>query len=165
MRRSIRIEVAGLGLVLHSPWATQGIPSGSDFLLEHFTSGRDVAELTNRGAIVGVCTGSPGSYLLEFHSGPLDEEAVLAADHRVRLCLEIRDETLCVRDLYDLMSWRQEAPKAQCMELPDGFYALTAYTSLPPSEIVGDDQVIFVHLESTPSLIETAHRGVPLLCE
>ena len=165
MQQAISLVVAGLGLVFYSPWAVANIPTGADFLSQHFFDSDDVAALTNRGAIVGVCTGSPGTYLLKLYSGVLDASALCAADHRVRLCLEVREETLCVRDLYDFLSWDQELPKSQTLTLPTGFYRLTAYTSAPSDWADGDVQVVCVHFEATPTLVETVHPGVPMLCK
>ena len=71
---------------------------------------------------------------------------------------------VCVRDLYDLMGWSADCPSEQQRSRPDGWYQLTAYTSLPPSGVVGDGQTIDINLEQVTHRPVLRWDGVPVLC-
>lgn len=51
-------------------------------------------------------------------------ERRLAAFWPGRLRLEVRNRTLCVRDLYDLMRWSAECPATQVVQIPNGLYRI-----------------------------------------
>jgi hypothetical protein len=164
VKQSLTLRVSGLGIILYSPWAVAGIPPGSDYLSTQFWQGPDVARQVNACCLSGVGTGSLGDYHLHFYTGPLDDDALASAELRVRLGLEVRDRTVCVRDLYDLLSWDPVCPPGQRLELEDGFYRITAYTTTPPNSIVGDEQEIYLHFQSVASRPHLVHEGVPQLC-
>lgn len=94
------------------------------------------------------------------------QDPILPDDARfpVRLGLEIRDETVCFRDLYDLRSWNPECPSSQRLSMPNGFYRITVYTREPASGIVGDSQEIHLHFVPILEKAKLAHTGVPQLC-
>ncbi|MCC6129998.1 MAG: hypothetical protein IT186_08705 [Acidobacteria bacterium] len=164
MLRTIDIQIAGLGLILYSPWATRHITPSSDYLTHHFWSPEDVASHVNAYSITCVCTGSPGDFHLHFYTGRLNDAAVQSASFRARLGVLVRDSTLCVRDLYDLLEWDPVTLSSQALSLDDGYYRITAYTSRPPSGVLGDYQDVYFHLQRLEVPPDIYHDGVPQLC-
>lgn len=157
----IAVDISGLGFILYSPPAVSHIPEGSDYLEKHF----DVARHVMACQLTAFCTGTPGSFRLRFRDGPRDEQAVYAADFKLRLGLEVHEGVICIRDLYDLMQWFAECPESQQLPMADGWYRLTVYTSRPPSGIFGDNQVIDIHLEAMQEKPKLRWEGVPTLCD
>jgi hypothetical protein len=163
--REVAIDISGLGFILYSPPAVRHIVEGSDYLDQHFSQPRDVARHVMDCHLTAFCTGTPGSFLLRFRDGPRDEQAVAAAEFRVRLGLEVREGVICIRDLYDLMQWSAECPASQQVRMADGWYRLTVYTSRPPTGIFGDNQALDIHLEATQEKPKLRWEGVPTLCD
>jgi hypothetical protein len=163
--REIAIEISGLGLIFYSPPAVSHIPAGSDYLQTHFSQPEDVARHVMDCQLITFCTGTPGSFRLRFRDGARDEDAVDAADFKLRLGLEVREGIICIRDLYDLLQWSAECPASQQLPVADGWYRLTVYTSRPPSGILGDGQVIDIHLEAMSARPALRWDGVPTLCD
>jgi len=166
MRAVIDLDLAGLGVILYSPFAASHIREGQDYLSERFWDPADVAQHVLACGLTTFCTGSPGRFRLRVYDDALDVTAVGRAERKVRLGVEVRDRRLCVRDLYDLMSWVRQCPAGQQLTLPDGFYRITAYTSAPPSGVLGDGQDILLHLEAVPERPSLKWSGVPdLTCD
>ena len=163
--REMTVDISGLGFILYSPSAVTHIAEGSDYLEAHFWQPEDVARHVMDCQLTTFCTGTPGSFRLRFRDGARDEQAVDAADFRLRLGLEVHQGIVCVRDLYDLLQWSAECPASQQLPLADGWYRLTVYTSRPASGILGDDQVIDIHLEAMPAKPDLRWDGVPNLCD
>jgi hypothetical protein len=163
--REIALDISGLGFILYSPPAVSHIPEGSNYLEEHFWQPEDVARHVMACQLTAFCTGTPGSFRLKFLDGPRDEGAVDAADFKLRLGLQVHEGVICVRDLYDLTRWFAECPTDQQIQIPDGWYRLTVYSSCPKSGILGDDQVIEIHLERTSGSPLLRWEGVPSLCD
>lgn len=149
--REIALDISGLGVILYSPPAVAHIAEGMDYLQEHFWRPADMARHVMECQLTAFGTGSPGSFRLRFSAGPPDESAVEAAAFKLRLGLQVRGGTVCVRDLYDLMEWSAECPSGQQLSVVDGWYRVTVFSSLPSSGILGDRQVIEVVLERAPA--------------
>jgi len=160
----LRLEIQGLGIVLYSPFSVRAIREGEDFLSKHYLHARDVIPHIEKGSIVGFGTGSPGIFNIDFFAGYPKEEFLNSQDFKLRLGLEVRNRTVCIRDLYDLMRWTTLCPKAQQIELEDGYYHLTVCSELPESGTLGDDQPIAVFLKQLEQLPELHYQGVPTLC-
>jgi hypothetical protein len=160
MRTSLDLRIAGLGVILYSPFAVAHIRGGQDYLSEHYSDPADVARQVMDCGLTGFCTGSPGDYRVLLYDGPIDA-AEREAERAIRLGVEVRDERLCIRDLYDLMSWTNECPSRQQLSVADGFYRVTAYTSAPRSGIGGDYQDIGLHFEAVPQRPLLRWDGVP----
>src|SRR5947209_8746739 len=135
--REIAIDIRGLGLILYSPPAVGHIAEGADYLRDHFWEPADVARHVMECQLTAFCTGSPGTFRLRFTDGPPDTAAVQAAEFKLRLGLQVRGSTVCVRDMYDLMAWSADCPAAQQFPAADGWYRLTVFSSPPPSGILG----------------------------
>ena len=163
--RELTVDISGLGFILYSPPAVTHIAERSDYLEKHFRQPQDVARHVMDCQLTAFCTGTPGSFRLRFHDGPRDEQAVAAADFKLRLGLEVHHGVICVRDLYDLMQWSAECPPSQKLQTADGWYRLTVYTSRPPSGILGDDQVIDIHLETMHEKPKLRWEALPTLCD
>jgi hypothetical protein len=159
------VDISGLGFILYSPPAVSHIPEGEDYLQKHFWEPEVVARHVMACQLTAFCTGTPGSFRLRFRDGPYDERPVAAADFKLRLGLEVRQGVICIRDLYDLMQWSAECPVSQQLPVADGWYRLTVYSSRPPSGILGDNQVIDIHLEATRRQPKLRYEGVPSLCD
>lgn len=161
MRTTIDLEIVGLGIVFYSPFAVAHIQVGEDYLEPHFWRGRDVGEHINACQISAFGTGGPGRYVLELYDGPLDEQALNSAKAKVQLGIEVRDGTLCFRDLYDFMRWDPDCPADQMVSVADGFYRISVYTSPPDSGILGDGQAVWLHFEARTEKPVLAWAAVP----
>jgi hypothetical protein len=161
--REIAVDISGLGFIIYSPPAVRHIAEGSDFLEKHFWQPQDVARHVMDGQLTAFCTGTPGSFRLRFRDGPRDEQAVDAADFKLRFGLEVHEGVMCIRDLYDLMRWSAKCPASQQLPMADGWYRLTVYSSRPASGILGDNQVIDIHLEVMREKPTLCWEGVPSL--
>lgn len=159
--RTVRLDVAGLGLMLYSPWALVHVAEGADYFASNFASDEDVAEHVRACAVAAFCTGSPGTYVVRCTTDVVSAETPF--DASVRLGLEVRDRAVCVRDVYDLMEWTAECPGEQRLELEDGFFWLMVSTRRPPSGITGDLQEIVVTFERSATRPYVACAGVPEL--
>lgn len=159
----LAIEIDGLGFVVYSPFAMSDVAPRARFLMEHFNEPQDVAALVRAGRLAGFCTGSPGTYHLELVEGALDLPAIAGFPWCIRLALEVRDRTVCIRDLYDFMRWNPSCPAEQTFQLPDGFYELTVGTRPTNSDDVGDDQDIIIAFDPVAALPELTWEGVPFL--
>lgn len=163
--RKITMEIDGLGFVVYSPFAMSAVAPRDRFLMEHFNEPQDVAALVRAGRLAGFCTGSPGAYNIELVEGALDLPAIAGFPWMIRLALEVRDRTVCIRDLYDFMRWDPSCPADQTLQLPDGFYRLTLGTRPTNSGDVGDDQDIIIAFEPVATLPPLTWQGVPYLGE
>ena len=103
------------------------IAEGADYLQSHFWKPADVARHVMECQLTAFGTGSPGTFRLRIADGPPDEQAVHAAAFKLRLGLQVKGGTGCVRDLYDLMEWSAECPVAQEFPVADGWHRLTAF--------------------------------------
>jgi hypothetical protein len=163
--REIALDIAGLGIILYSPPAVAHIAEKSDYLQKHFSRPEDVARHVMACELTGFCTGSAGSFRVRFLDGPPNGSELEAAEFRLRLGLWVRDGTICLRDLYDLMEWSNECPPEQRLSVADGWYRLTVFSSPPASGILGDDQVININLEPVANKPQLRWEGVPQLCK
>lgn len=163
--REIALDIAGLGLILYSPPAVAHIADGDDYLQSHFWEPEDVARHVMAGQLTAFGTGSPGSYRVRFHHNPATEQTIAAADFKVQLALEVHENVVCVRDLYDLMHWEAACAAEQQVQLANGWYRLTVLSSYPRSGRPGDNQLIHIHLEQVSRKPALRWDGVPNLCE
>lgn len=160
---TLTLDIAGPGLIAYSPFAMSAVKPGEEFLQEHFTEPADVVAAVLAGRIAAFCTGSPGTYNIEYAEGAPDLPAIAGFPWMIRLALEVRDRTVCIRDLYDMSGWNPVCPPSQVIELPNGFYRLSVGTCPTDSGIVGDDQAILIAFEPVDALPELRWDGVPFL--
>lgn len=161
MKHELDISIAGLGIIIYSPFAVAHISEGSDYFSLHFLDPQMVAEHIMACRLSAVSTGSPGNFRLSIFDGQYPDQAVKDAMAAVRLGIEIQNNEICFRDLYDLMDWHRECPKSQRVTIPDGFYELTVFTTRPASGILGDNQRINLHFQSVAERPKLKWVGVP----
>jgi len=159
----IDLEIAGLGIILYSPFAVAHIADGENYLRPHFWRPEAVAEHVNACTLTCFCTGSPGRYHLSLVNRAASTEEENRASLKLRLGIEVRDEVLCVRDLYDLLEWSATCEAEQQVRLRDGFYRLTVLSDPPENGILGDDQHITIYFEHMSEKPPIHHAGVPNL--
>ena len=140
------------------------MPKGEDYLTPNYTTERQVQSHIQTGSIVGFGTGSPGTFVLKFHSGYPEETYLQTCDFKLRLGLRCEGGVVCFRDLYNLLEWRADCPTRQVIALEDGFYHVTLCSDLPESGIVGDNQAINVYLKKLDKFPSLAKQGIPALC-
>lgn len=161
--KDIELSTDGMGIVFFSPETTKDIPVGTDFFNTEFSAPADVARHLQKGDVTGFCTGTSGDFTLRFREGyPSDE---ISAEYPVtaRLGIDIRDDKLCMIDLYWLMEWTNECPPEQTLTIKPGYYHITLCTKCPDSGYWGDDQTIYVFLNKLDNMPELAWTGVPML--
>jgi len=161
---TIELDVDGLGIIFYSPFAAAHIAEGEDYFSSHYSNEAQVQPHIQSGTIVGFGTGSPGRFSISIRSGYPSNDVLNASEYRLRLGLQVKDRTVCVRDLYELMEWSAHCPPNQTFELDDGYYHVTLCSNRPPSGIVGDGQEIAAYFNKLPTMPALAKRGVPTLC-
>lgn len=162
--RSICIDASGPGLIFYSPFSVASIRDGEDYLEIGFSDPDEVEKQALAGSLVGVSTGTSGRFHLKLFNGYPTDSEVASTQFKLRLGVEVRDRTLCIRELFDLLSWQSQCPESQIVDLDDGFYHVTLMSSEPPSGILGEDQVIRIYLQQTPEMPKLKYNGVPTLC-
>lgn len=160
----ITLDVSGLGIVFHSPQAARHIAEGADYLASHYLTEQQVQSHIQKGTIVGFGTGSPGRFILKFHSGYPNEEFLQKCEFKLRLGLDCRGELVCFRDLYELMEWHADCPAAQTLELEDGYYHITLCSNRPVSGMLGDNQETEFYLQKLGDFPSLRKAGIPTLC-
>lgn len=163
--KTIEMQIAGFGLIFYSPFCASNIGEGEDYLESDFLNPTDVEAQALQGRIVGVSTSSPGKFILVLHEGYPANEMVDDYKYKLRIAVEVRDRTLCIRDLFDLIDWSAECPREQKLDLDDGFYHITLLSNDPESGILGDDQEVLVYLNKLDEMPKMRYNGVPTLCE
>src|SRR5215213_10277023 len=120
MRETISLTIEGLGIIFYSPSAASHIAPGEDYLESHFWEPEEVARHVNECRISAFGTGSPGCFVLELYDGPIDSPALARSKASARLGIEVQDERICFRDLYELIAWTPEYPATQTVNMPNG---------------------------------------------
>lgn len=125
---TIRLNAAGLGLMICSPAAVRALEAGYDYMP---TDGglreplRSLVEADQRVVLLG--TRSPEvDYAIMPHAGPASRAARESAAAEVRFGLRVEGEVVCVRDGYDPMEWTRRVPRRQTFALADGYYGVHA---------------------------------------
>lgn len=162
--KEIVLDISGMGIICYSPSFAEHIEEGSDYLKSNYTTEKQVQSHIQKGTIVGFGTGSPGTFVLRFHSGYPDEGYLHRCEFKLRLGLHCVGGVVCFRDLFDLLQWHANCPPGQVLELEDGFYHVTLCSDLPESGILGDNQEIEVYLQKLDAFPRLATQGVPTLC-
>jgi hypothetical protein len=159
----VTLTIAGLGIILYSPVFAEHISEGEDYFSAHYSDERSIQEHIQKGTIVGFGTGSPGTYTLRFRAGYPEEEVLQKCDYKYRLGLTVSGGVIRVRDVYDLMQWTPDCPSSQQLYLDDGYYHVTLSSNRPASGILGDSQVIDVHLQKLDRFPDLLKVGIPSL--
>lgn len=104
MLKRISLFIDGMGLVLYSPFAVKKIPANEDFLTKCLWNPEDVKQQDESCQIVPFCTGSPGDYVIDCYEGLPSEDYLSKFEYILRLGIIVRDDTVCIRDLFTFMS-------------------------------------------------------------
>lgn len=163
MNKDIMIQIDGLGIIIYSPFSVAHINEEEDYLTQKYMTPQQVADHVNRGTIVGLATGSPGNYTLKIRIGYPNEKTLDESDFVLRLVLEVQDNKVCIRDLYDLMEWTADLPDEQVIHLENGYYHITVVSNLPDSKIRGDHQEIYLYFNQLTEMPRITYLGVPTL--
>lgn len=163
VKKDILLEIDGLGVIMYSPDAVSFIQENEDYLTTKYLTAKQVSEHVNAGTIIGLGTGSPGTYILKIRSGYPDEAILDSSDYVLRLGIKVNEGTVYFRDLYDLMEWTSECPNDQSIQLEDGNYHVTVYSNLPQSKIRGDGQEIHIFFKQLDAFPAIKYNGVPTL--
>jgi hypothetical protein len=162
--KTVKLELVGPRFICYSPFAALEIADGQDYLETSFESPAQVEKEALKGRIVGVSTGSPGAFEFEIFFGYPSDQIVDENQYKLRLCVEVRDRKLYIRDLFDLMDWSSNCPQQHTIDIDDGFYHITLLSRDPPSGVLGDNQKILMYLQKLDELPILNIRGVPTLC-
>jgi hypothetical protein len=131
--KQITVEIAGLGILFHSPIFAEQIAEGADYLTSNYATEQQVQSHIQKGTIICFGTGTPGTFRLTFHSGYPDETTLENCEFKLRVGVHCLGGIICVRDLYELLDWRSDCPIDRRLQLDDGFYQVTLCSDPPPS--------------------------------
>lgn len=161
--QDIQLCTEGMGIVFYSPETTKDIPKGIDFLNAEYSKSEDVADHIKKGDVVGFCTGSSGEFILKFREGYPKKNIYEEYSVTARLGIEIKDDKLCMIDLFWLTEWSTDCPEEQILKIEPGYYHITLCTKCPHSGIWGDSQIIYVYLNKLDEMPALNWPGVPQL--
>jgi hypothetical protein len=164
IKKEIKLYISGLGIIMYSDFAVAHIAEGENYFSSHYQYPDKVAAHVMEGSLVGFCTGSPGDYILKFQEGYPSEKEMRKAEFGICLGIEIRENKMYVRDVYDLMDWKNECPTYQSIKLNNGFYHITLIGNCPKSGIIGDHQTINFYLNKLDEMPKLRWYGVPTYC-
>lgn len=136
--KNIHLSVHGFGILMYSPFAAQRISLNQNFLEESFATPKQVLPFVQEGSLVAFQTGD-GFFHLRLRKGYPDDKL----SHMLRLAVEVRDETLCFRDLYDCYQWSPDCPSEQQVALGNGFYHVTLCSD---GNFAQNEVTIFVYI-------------------
>jgi len=165
MDKEINLNISGLGIIMYSDFAVSMIAEGEDYFSNSYQLPDQVLKHIYQGTIVCFCTSSTGEFILKFKSGYPDETELNSCEFKLRLGIEVKDNRMCIRDLYDLMCWSSICPANQTIEVENGFYHITLCGNIPDSGILGDKQIIHIYLQNVDRMPELKYRGVPIYCD
>lgn len=165
MLKRISIIIDGMGMVLYSPFAVKKIPVGDDFLTKELWNPEDVKQYVESCQIIPFCTGSPGDYIIDCYEGLPSKDYLSKFEYILQLGIIVRNDTVCIRDLFDFTKWEPNCPEEQKIKIASGYYVMTICTSTPSSGITGENQLIEIHFSKIDYFPATRCNGVPLLCE
>lgn len=151
------------GILLYSPFAAQNIREGENYFDAHYSEPQEVATHIRAGTLVAFQTEEPGTFILKFFRGDPTKAQLRAYEFQIALGIEVRDRTLCARDVDDLCDWKPECPESQKVVVEDGFYHLLLLSRTPPSGELGDDQEVLIFMERRAAMPPISWQGVPSL--
>jgi len=160
----MKLSIYGIGIILYSDYAVSHIKYGENYLEENYTEPVDVLKQIYSGSLVGFGTGSSGTYHLQFLGGYPNNVELQKFEYKLRLGINVKDNRIIFRDLYDLMEWNPNYPDDQVFPIENGYYHITLCSNTPKSGILGNDQKIFIYFNKLESMPKLKFEGVPMLC-
>lgn len=166
MDKEIKLDISGMGIIIFSEYAVEHIQEGEDYFNTSYQAGEQVLNHVYQGTIVGFCTSSPGTYILQVKEGYPEETVLTKADYRLRLGIHVKGGMVHFKDLYALMDWMKGYyPKENTIEIEDGYYHITLHGNKTLSGRLGDNQVIYVYFNKLDSMPKLKYSGIPTFCE
>ncbi len=166
MNKEIILDVSGMGIIIFSEYAVEHIKEGEDYFSTSYQTGEQVLNHVYQGTIVGFCTSSPGTYILEIKEGYPEETVLAEADYKLRLGIHVKGGRVHFKDLFALMDWMEGYyPEENSLELEDGYYHITLHGNKTSSGRLGDNQVISVFFNKLDGMPALKYNGVPTFCE
>lgn len=162
-QKEIILEITGTGIIMYSDFAVKDIPENYDYLSNNYFEINQVLNHIYNGSIVGFSTGSPGIFILNIKKGYPSSEEICNYDYKIRLGIQIKDNKITFRDLFDLVFWEKECDIEQSIYLENGFYHITICTNIPKSTIIGDNQNIQIYFNSLNEMPKLKYNGIPYL--
>ena len=159
----LELTIDGMGFVLYSDGAVEGIEEGYNYFENEFATPSQVAMHIRKGDIVGVNTGGGGKYIIKFRTGYPNEETDEKYPVSIRLAIDVKGGKISIIDLFWLMEWSKECPAKQQIPVADGVYHVTVSTVKPKSGIWGDNQEIYIFLNRIKEMPKLTWSGVPQL--
>lgn len=163
MQNEVFLEIDGMGIVFYSEGAIDKIEKGENYFSREYEQPQDVARHIHKGDMVGFCTGTGGTFHLKFFSGYPNEETIREYPESIRLGINVVGGSICILDLFSLISWPGECPQNQKVLIDDGIYHMTLLTKLPESGYWGEDQTICVYLQKLDEMPQLSWNCVPYL--
>jgi len=160
--KKITIDIVGIGLVIYCESQRPIIAKGADFLATSFMTESQVYDLMAAGKIMGLSTGTPGTFCINCYFSEID--VLTKAEFNARGYVLVSDGAVRIRDLYDLMDWSNLVDESQIINLPNGHYCIVASSQTPVSGILGDDQEISITFVLCGEPVFMENRGIPTLC-
>lgn len=163
--KDIVLETEGMGFIMYADYAVKQIKKGEDFLSKNYWNPKDVAKQVNAGKIVGICTGTPGVYVLKIREGIPCNELRANTALKMRVSINVKGGMIYIRDLYDLMEWDAQCDESQTVKIEDGYYTVLLEGNMPNTGCFGDNQVIYMYFVKDEKFNETKFGGVPNLTQ
>lgn len=159
------LPIDGLGIIFYAPFAVAHIQEKEDYMKEHYMyyEADQIQPHVEQGTITCFGTWSPGRYFLDIFTGIPDEAILATYQFQLKLGLVVKDQTVCFRDLYDLMYWRANCPPEQVIHLSDGFYEVFLASNYPTSGLIGDEHHIAMWFNQVDQLPVLRFDDIPAL--
>lgn len=162
MKKDIKIDISGMGIIMFSEYAVENIKEGEDYFSKNYQTGKQVLNHIYEGSIVGFCTSSPGTFVLRIREGYPEESILDNSNYVMRLGICVKGGKVHFKDLFSLMDWMVDYyPDEQSIDLEDGYYHITLYGNKPISGILGDGQIIYIYFIKLDSMPRLKFNGVP----
>jgi len=155
--QTLELNTVGPGIVIYSPFAMAHVAEGEDYFTSHFEVPEVVAfhVVTCRTA-AAMCP--PGHYMIRAIRAEAPPDLRRSCRSVIALGVEVRDRTLCVRDVGDLSRWTRTCPAPQALKIQDGFYRIVLGAERTPERIV-------CYMEPRSECPKLRWPGVPYLLE
>lgn len=161
----IDLDIAGIGLIIYSEAELPNISIGSDFLQSQFMTEDQIFHFLQLGKLMGISTGTPGFFLIKcFIVDSADETNSHSSEFIAHGYVFVSDQSVCIRDLYDLMEWQAELNERQKVNLPNGHYHVVVTSRTPETGILGDNQVVHIYFIKKNSVHVLDFTGIPAIC-
>lgn len=124
---SVHLYASAPGLMIHSPDAVSEFIAGESYTDDLGSRRTPAGRLVGDARIVMLSTGSPGlDYMLSFHLGEPPTDVASEALDTAEFQLDVRGDTLVVRDGYQAEYWGDPDYAKVEVPVPSGLYGVVA---------------------------------------